>query len=62
VPMMIVYALQLSLLHIDPARCAAALDKLDEVSATFDAEGPANLYTNYVAEELLAELGSEEAP
>lgn len=60
VPMMIVYALQLTLLHLDPIRCAAALDKLDEVSAMFDAEGPANLYTNYVAEELLAELGSIE--
>lgn len=61
VPMMIVYALQLTLLHIDPARCAAALDKLDQVSALLDAEGPANLYTNYVAEELLAELGAEES-
>jgi len=55
VPMMIVYALQLSLLHVDPHRCTEALDQLDDVMALLDAEGPANLYTNYVAQEILGD-------
>ena len=57
VPMMLAYALQLAMLQVDPVRCAAALDQMDDVSSLLDAEGPANLYTNYLAQELLAEGG-----
>lgn len=61
VPLMIVYALQLSLLHVDPVRCTQALDQLDDVMSLLDAEGPANLYTNYVAQEILGEATEERA-
>ncbi|MFT4030074.1 MAG: MurR/RpiR family transcriptional regulator [Protaetiibacter sp.] len=61
VPMMLVYALQLTLLIVDPVRCSAALDRFDQVAGLLDAEGPANLYTDYFEQELLADAAERDS-